>query len=74
MDHRDYLTLTAAEFAELEDYELRRALQQMAGCMAIAQAEMRAHSDGHYAYLAAKETFAFLKSTATTLQTLLRAQ
>ena len=73
MESRDYLRLSAEDFAQLENYEIQRALQQMAGCMAVCQAEMRDHQEGHYAYLAAKESFAFLKSTATTLQTLIRS-
>lgn len=72
MEQRDYLRLTAEEFAQLENWELQQALQLIAGHMAVAQSEMRAHSQGHHAYMAAKETFAFLKSTATTLQTILR--
>ena len=72
-ENRDYLRLTAEEFAQLENYELQRALQLMAGAMAVCQSEMRDYQKEHYLYLAAKESFAFLKSTATTIQTLLRS-
>lgn len=72
MEQRDYLRLTAEEFAQLENWELQQALQLIAGHMAVAQADMREFSLGHHNYLAAKERFSFLKSTATTLQTLLR--
>lgn len=73
MENRDYLRLSAEEFGRLEHYELQEALQLIAGAMAVCQADMREDSAAHHRYLAAKEQFTFLKSTATTLQTLLRA-
>lgn len=72
MESRDYLRLSAEEFAQLENWELQQALQLIAGAMAVAQSIMREHSAAHHQYLAAKESFSFLKSTATTLQTILR--
>lgn len=68
-----YLALSAEDFAALDDWQIRSALQEIAGHMAVAQAAMRQHSDAHHDYLAAKDRFAYLKSTATTLQTLLRS-
>lgn len=68
-----YLALSAEDFAALDDWQVRSALQEIAGHMAVAQAAMRQHSDAHHDYLAAKDRFAYLKSTATTLQTLLRS-
>lgn len=69
----DYMSLSAADFAELEDWQLQQALKQLAGHMAIEQAIMRSCSSDHHRWLAAKEMFAFYKSTASTLQTLLRS-
>jgi len=71
--NKDVLHLTAEEFAQLEEYQLQAALQQLAGYMACAQAEMREHSGGYHAYLAAKDNFSYLKQTASTLQTLIRS-
>lgn len=70
---KDYLKLSAEEFAQLEGFQLREALQLFTGYMAVAQQEMRDTSDAHHRHLAAKEQFGFLKSMATTLQTLLRS-
>ena len=54
-DARDFdlNKLTAEEFADLEDWQLRDALQQAAGYMAVAQSEMREHSEAFHQYLAA---------------------
>ena len=68
----DLNTLTAEEFADLEDWQLRDALQQAAGYMAGAQSEMREHSEAFHQYLAAKEDFSRYRQLANTLQTLLR--
>ena len=69
----DYMSLSAADFAELEDWQLQQALQQLTGYMAVEQARMRESSLEHHRWLAAKEMFSFYKSTASTLQTLLRS-
>jgi hypothetical protein len=74
MGDKDYLSLTAEEFGQLEAFQLREALQLFTGYMAVAQQEMRDHSAAHHQYLASKENFVYLKSMATTLQTLIRAQ
>lgn len=68
----DLNKLTAEEFAALQDWELKEALQQCAGYMAIAQAEMREHSPAFHQYMAAKEEFSRFRQLANTLQTLLR--
>ncbi len=68
-----YLALSAEDFAALDDWQIRAALQEIAGHMAVSQAAMRQHSGAYHDYLAAKDRFAYLKSTATTLQTLLRS-
>lgn len=72
-EEKDYLRLTPEEFRQLENWELQQALQLMAGHMAVAEADMREDAPSHYRYLAAKERFGFIKSMATTLQTLLRS-
>ena len=69
----DYMNLSAQEFAQLEEYQLQEALQQITGHLAVAQAEMREYSSEYHKFLAAKERFGFFKSTASTLQTLLRS-
>lgn len=68
----DLNKLTAEEFSALSDWQLRDALQQCAGRMAVAQAEMREHSEAFHNYLAAKEDFSRYRQLANTLQTLLR--
>ena len=68
----DINKLTAEEFSALEDWELKEALQQCAGRMAVAQSEMREHSEAFHQYLAAKEDFSRYRQLANTLQTLLR--
>ncbi len=71
---KDILDLSAEEFRALEDYELEEALQTLAGHLAVAQAKMRANSEGYHAYLSGKETFTYVKSIASTLQTILRTK
>lgn len=66
--------MTAEDFAQLEDYELQYALQMIAGYMAVDQAKMREKRQAHMEYMAAKEDFAYLKSIASTIQTLLRTK
>ena len=74
MESKNYLLLPPEEFSQLEDYELGYALQQVTGYMAVENEKMRANSEAHYAYLAAKERFGHLKVIGTTLQTQLRTK
>jgi hypothetical protein len=68
----DINRLSAEEFAALSDWELKEALQQCAGYMAVAQAEMRENSDAFHKYMAAKDEFSRFRQLANALQTLLR--
>ena len=74
MEDGDYLSLSAQEFGQLEEWQLQEALQQLTGHMAVAEAERRNYSEDYHRYLTAKDRFAYLKSIASTLQTLLRSK
>ena len=68
----DVLSMSAEEFAALEDWQLQEAMQGIAGHMAVAQADMRRHSQSYHEYLSAKERFGQLRQLANILQTVAR--
>lgn len=68
----DVNDLSAEDFAKLEDFQLKQALQQCAGYMAVAQAAMRESSDGFHDYMAAKEEFSRYRQLSSILQTIIR--
>jgi hypothetical protein len=72
MDSFDVATLSTEDFAALEDWQLKQALQQCAGYMAVAQSAMRENSDGFHGYLAAKEEFSRFRQLSSILQTIIR--
>lgn len=70
----DVLNLSAEDFSALEDWQLQTVLQTIAGHMAVAQAEMRRHSEGFHKYMSAKEDFSRLRQLANVLQTVARTK
>lgn len=68
----DILSMSAEDFAAMEDWQLAQAMQVIAGHMAVAQADMRRNSDGFHKYMEAKEKFGQLRQLANILQTVAR--
>ena len=74
MQELDILSLSAEDFAALQDWEIQNVLQTIAGHMAVAQAEMRRYSDGFHRYMSAKEDFSRLRQLANVMQTVARTK
>ena len=72
MQELDVLSLSAEDFAALEDWQLQQVMQTLAGHMAMAQADMRRHSEDFHKYMAAKEEFSQLRQLANVMQTVSR--
>lgn len=70
----DYMSLSAEEWAQLEDYQLQEALQLAAGYMAVAQAKMRENAEAFHNYMRAKEDFSRYRQIANIIQTVLRTK
>ena len=71
---RNVLSMSAEDFAALEDYELQQILQLYAGYMAVAQAVQRENSESYHKYLEAKSEFSRYRQMSSLLQTVLRTK
>lgn len=68
----DVESMSAEEFAALEDWQLRQLLQYYAGKMAVAQAIQRANAEAHNKYMEGKAEFSRYRQLSSLLQTVLR--
>ena len=70
----DVERLSMEDWMQLEDWELENALQQVAGQMALCQANIRDNSEHFYLYSQAKSDFANWTNIGKMIQSLLRSK